>query len=257
LDSGSIGRIQELAVEEVLRATANVMQQQAAKPQDKRLGFGPVLDGVTVLAHPFDPQASDLSAGVPMIVGSTLNEFTSATNHPDLAAMSEAELEKRVRDVHGEQTQAILKVFLDTMPKSTPFERWSAICCVPNRDGAIRQCQAKAALGNAPAFLYWFTWKTPLLDERPGAFHCAEIPFVFDNTDRCDTMTGGGARPRVLAARMSESWIRFAKTGNPNHAGLPQWLPFDAHSIPTMIFDDRIRLEMDPDGAQRRVVLRA
>jgi para-nitrobenzyl esterase len=251
LSRATIQQIRNVPLEELQRAASKVLQAQSGSPAAERLNFGPVLDGVHIPAHPFDPKASELSADVPMMVGSTLNEFTTATNHPEYARMTEAQLEERVRAAHPERAARILEVFRKQMPGSTPFQRWSVINTVAAREGAIRQCTAKAALGKAPAYLYWFTWQTPLFEGRPGAFHCAEIAFVFDNTDRCDSMTGGGARPRALAARMSEAWLHFARTGNPNHAGIPAWKPFDPATVPTMIFDDRTRLELDPDGAER------
>jgi para-nitrobenzyl esterase len=64
------------------------------------------------------------------------------------------------------------------------------------------------------------------------------LPFVFDNTDRCDQATGGGPVARALAAKVSDAWIRFARTGNPNHKGLPEWPAFTAANGATMIFDD-------------------
>ncbi|RYF40002.1 MAG: carboxylesterase/lipase family protein, partial [Cytophagaceae bacterium] len=91
-------------------------------------------------------------------------------------------------------------------------------------------------------YLYWFTWQTQVLDGRPRAFHCAEIPFVFANARICENMTGGGACAAALEARIADAWIAFARTGNPNHRGLPEWRPFKGDSRATMLLDDDCRL---------------
>lgn len=65
-----------------------------------------------------------------------------------------------------------------------------------------------------------------------------ELPFVFDNIERGNQMTGGGKEAFVLADKMSQSWINFAKTGNPNHAGLPEWPVYNSTNTATMHFDN-------------------
>ena len=124
------------------------------------------------------------------------------------------------------------------------------------RQGAVVQAERKTAQGT-PAYLYWFTWKTPVLDGRPRSIHCCDLPFCFDNTDREENLTGGGPRPRELAAAVSDAWIHFARFGNPNHGGLPHWSAFSKESCPTMIFDTQCQLQNNPDREERQVLAKS
>jgi para-nitrobenzyl esterase len=49
---------------------------------------------------------------------------------------------------------------------------------------------------------------------------------------------------------MSEAWIAFARTGDPNHAGLPEWAPFDAERRATMVIDSQPALIDNPRGRE-------
>jgi para-nitrobenzyl esterase len=218
------------------------------------LGFAPVVDGSILPAHPFDPHAPALSADVPMIIGTTLNEFVTAINHPEYEEMTPADLEKRVTSLFGAQAPEVLAAFRQRTPIASPFDLWSHIGASSVRETAIAQATAKAALGAAPAYLYWFTWQTPVLNGRPRAFHCSEIAFAFANTDRCETMTGGGADARALAETVSDAWIHFARSGNPNHPKMPHWSAFNAERVPTMIFDNHTQLLNNPDGGEQRSI---
>ena len=106
------------------------------------------------------------------------------------------------------------------------------------RRAALQQATAKAAQAAAPVYLYQFAWNSPVLDGRLRSYHCAELPFVFANTDRCDQATGGGAAARALANGICDAWVGFARRGDPNHGGLPAWPAFTAAGGATMIFNN-------------------
>ena len=266
LTASTIDQLQTLPYTQLSHASQEVMRKNNPRPAGgipnirrmaEMLGFSPVVDGTVLPAHPFDPQASAISADVPMIVGTTLNEFVTAINHPEYESMTDAELEQHVRGIFGDKTPAILVAFRQRTPSERPFDLWSHIAASTMREQAIKQCKAKTALGKAPAYLYWFTWQTPILNGRPRAFHCSEIAFAFDNTDRCENMTGGGADARSLAAKISEAWIHFARTGNPNYAGMTHWAEFTPETVPTMIFDNKTEAVNNPDGGEQASIAEA
>lgn len=221
------------------------------RPANMRVDFAPTVDGDDLPDMPFRPNAPSLSAGVPMMIGSTLNEFAHGINHPDIEAMGETELMSRVEQFAPGQSARIVAAFRATTPDASPFDLWSRIVSAPVRQAAVDQAAAKASAGSAPAYLYWFTWRTPILDGRPRAFHCLDIPFIFANTDRCATMTGGGARARDLSLKMTDAFLAFARNGNPNTASGVAWPAFQPARARGMIFDDTCRVEPLSDASER------
>lgn len=217
----------------------------------QNLSFSPVVDGLVLPACPFQPQAPAISADVPMMIGTTLNEFVTGINHPEVEAMTEADLLVRAESFLPGRGASLVEAFRRRTPDAAPFDIWSRIATTPIRTAAVEQAVAKAALGRASAYLYWFTWSTPVLDHRPRAFHCLDIPFAFANTDRCGSMTGGGDEARALSAQIADAFVAFARQGDPNHAGLPRWSPVTPKAIATLTFDKATRLEIDPDAVER------
>jgi para-nitrobenzyl esterase len=221
----------------------------------RQIGWQPVVDGKVIPQQIWDPTAPQLSADVPLLVGSVLNEFVTAMDKPDAFSMTNDELSAKIGAAYGsDKSKEIIDAFRSGHPKANPFQLYSIISVASVRERAVKQARLKAALGQAPAYLYWFAWQTPILDGRPMAFHCAEIAFCFDNSDVAETMTGGGPGARALGSKVSQAWIDFAKKGDPNHSGLPHWSPVSSDKLPTMIFDDVCEAKDYPDRGEQKVM---
>jgi len=263
LNGSSVDKLQEIPVDQLVAAAVAVTRRPPPpggiidfRRVGGQLGWAPVAGPKSMPRQPFDPDAPPQSAQIPLLVGTTLNEFVHATNHPEYMQLTDDVLKTRAQGVFGDKANDVIAAARAVYPNAIPFEIWSVIAVSSVRGSAITQAQLKAAQNAGPAYLYQFTWQTPVLNGRPMAFHCAEIAFAFDNTERCRKMTGGGQAARDLAAKVSEAWIHFARTGNPNHSGLPHWPEFNAQARPTMIFDDRCEVRNNYDQALQEAVSR-
>jgi para-nitrobenzyl esterase len=77
--------------------------------------------------------------------------------------------------------------------------------------------------GEAPVYRYHFEQAPPMPAGQPsrGAYHSADIEFVFETLD--SKRLPWTADDRKLSDLISSYWTNFAKTGNPNGVGLPEW----------------------------------
>lgn len=263
IQPGNLGALHHLPVQQLLNAGMQAMRrcsQEMPEPRTfddmlRRLGWMPTVDGRVLPDNPFDPTAPELAAGVPLLVGTNQNEFVNGVDNPGAYDLTLAELEQQMAARYGERSPAILAAFARAYPGALPFDLLSIISTASVRQQAVEQASRKAAQGAAPAYLYLFNYRTPILDGRPGAFHSAEIAFVFNNLECCPNLTGGDPRAHRLAGQMSEAWIQFARTGDPNHPGLPAWPAVTPDVATTMIFDTECCVQEDPGIAARRIVL--
>jgi para-nitrobenzyl esterase len=116
---------------------------------------------------------------------------------------------------------------------------------------SIRQAEAKLAGGSAAVYMYQFAWETDYLNGLVRAGHGLDTPFCFDNPGGRPT-TGTRAGKLEMAATMSAAWIAFARNGNPNYEGLPEWPAYDTGRRATMILDVPPSVVDDPFGDERR-----
>jgi para-nitrobenzyl esterase len=212
------------------------------------LRFGPVVDGKTLPANPFDPTAPEISAGVPLLIGSTQTEVTFFPGQ-QLDPIDQAALRARVKQTFrtsNVEADKIIAVYKSVNPGisniDVALESASDSFAWTN---ALTAAERKAALQKAPAYMYYFKWRSPVRDGKLKAMHCMEIPFVFDNPDAGKPMTGSGEDRYALAAKISAAWVAFARTGNPSQKGLT-WPAYNTTNRATMILDDKCEVVDDP-----------
>jgi para-nitrobenzyl esterase len=111
---------------------------------------------------------------------------------------------------------------------------------------AIRLAEAYASRRAGSAHLYEFAWQPATFDQRIGACHASELPFVFDNLhDKSFTALLGPNPPQQIADTMHSAWVAFATTGDPG------WPPYDAATRSTMRFDTNSKVIEDPQARER------
>lgn len=252
LSKSQLRELQKVPVDKLSAAATNALRK-TARPRGVRrdtfgeTGWGPTVDGHSLPVHPFDPSAPAISADVPLITGTNLHESVNGLDHPNANAMTTEEMIQEVHNLYGEDADAIIAAYRQDYPGSSPFALYAVIATAKWRIPAIMQAERKAALGAAPAYSYIYSWRTPVLDDRIGPFHAAEISFVFDNADICDHYSAGDPGAFTLSKQMSTAWTSFARTGNPNHSGMPHWPAYTAESRSNIYFNTPCEVRNRPE----------
>jgi para-nitrobenzyl esterase len=214
-----------------------------------RIAFTPVIEGNIISHLPFEPGAPDLAPDVPVMIGTTETEGTY--NAADLVEMDAAEMHKRLNAPTslGKDADQIIDLFQKRRPRATPAEIYFTITSMPL--AAIRQAEHKAAQGKAPVYLWQINWRSPVRDGLFLSPHCVELPFVFNNVWHAPEMVGTGPEIQPLADQASATWAAFARTGDPNHSGIPHWPAYNAIERPTMVIDNEWKVVNDLNREER------
>jgi len=253
LNASRVDELQSIPPSQLLAAMRMLAPSPAGGP---RGNFAPVLDEKILPAHPFDPTASPVSATIPILVGCNTHEQTFfALNDKAAFNLDEAALQMRIGALVGEANSAqVIETYKREHPGQSPSELFFLIGTDRGmRMNSIRLAERKFAQGRAPVYMYLFAWKSPALEGKLRAPHTVEIPFVFDNTDTPVEMTKGGPEVKALAAKTSDAWIQFARSGNPNHKGLPNWPAYTTDQRATMVFDTTSKVVNDPGTEGRKL----
>jgi para-nitrobenzyl esterase len=258
ISRASLEKLHSLPTSALMRVQTELQRRLAANGRGRTGGglggWSPVVDGKVIPAHPFEPGAPDVSAKVPMLIGTCLNEMVNGTDNPERETLTGEELEKRVSERYKDHATDIIAAYRREYPTESPFGLWAAISAAGMRQNAIAQAERKAAQGAAPAYMYIYAWRTPALGGQIGTFHSSEITFAFDNANLCTHYSANDPGGLALSSKMGQAWASFARSGNPGHGGLPAWAAYTADKRATMVFNAPSSIKDDPEGQGLRLI---
>ena len=193
-------------------------------------GFAPTMDGEVIVAQPFTPAFAEFSKQIPIIIGTTRNEFGANYYGKDVTL---DEARKMLAPTFGEDTDAFIQAYFEAYPDGSLQDMLSLDRTF--RFNSVISCRGVDAQGGAPVWNYLFDWRKP--SDNYSA-HGDELPFFF-NTIEAETRKVPEITPEVarLEEVMSDYWVNFAYTGDPNGEGLPKWHSYAEANEPCMIFN--------------------
>jgi para-nitrobenzyl esterase len=269
VSSARLVDLHRLPVERLIAAltgssgVAGGTQPGDAPADDISTRFSAVVDGVTLPTHPYDPVAPEVSADVPILSGSNETEGVPYADLNDPFWKGEITTDAALRDrvggllrISAADADRLIALYRKNRPRDNHGDLALIIAAdnTPTRQSSYIFAERKFALGRAPAYMYYFQWRSPVRSGKLRTMHSMELPFLFDHVDDITFMTGTGDDRYALAAKMSASFMAFARTGSPAAAGLPDWRPFDPTTRATMVFNTDCRLVNDPYGEERRAL---
>ena len=210
-------------------------------------GFGPSPDGETLLQQPFQPDFAEISSDVPLMIGTTFNELQRRFYGQE---MTLEEAKEQLKATFGDDTDAYVEAFAEAWPDYTPQDLLSIDMMF--RPKTIITADAVAETRQAPTYVYMWTWKSPVDN---GSVHGNELNFCFNTLQ-----FHKGALPEPteldyrLADRMADSWSNFAKTGDPNVEGLPEWKAYTADNGECFIFDREVSVRNNFDRRLEEII---
>jgi para-nitrobenzyl esterase len=218
-------------------------------------GYGAVLDGEVIREPVADViKEGRYTRGMPLLIGTCETESALWTAmNPGLASMTGDEFRARVGQLPGVNVDAVIAAYSHGR---TPLEAWTAIMTDQQfRLPAIRTADLHRTHTDA-VWMYLFDHKSPAMDGKLGSVHSLDIPFVWGTltAEGMDQFCGRGPAVEQLSTTLMDTWIAFATSGNPNHAGIPEWHKYDDQRA-TMRFGASVVIDDDPMSAERQALL--
>jgi para-nitrobenzyl esterase len=223
-------------------------------------GFGPVVDGIVLPGHPFDPTAPEISRNKPLLTGWNEDEYTFfAWERKDTESfkLDFTGLQSKLEPQYGQDTRKIIDTYRKSRPNASAPDIFVAISSITMMGlGSVEIAEKKAKQHGAPAYLYNFGYKSemkiPGTDYPMGTPHAMDISFKFNNEvppkeGEQPRMSFGGNRPErfVASHNFAELWTTFARTGKPAAQGVPEWPAYNLKDRPTMRIDTKCEVIND------------
>ena len=241
---------QILALTQIPAKTLLAVQKEVDQEWQGIEAFAPVIDGVSLPAHPLEPPTREAGSPVPLLLGSNRDEWRLFT------VLLQGNMAKAQADLHqifGTATGQVHKIYTQGRAEQAQAAELAWIDMQGDRIfriPAIRQAEAHIRQG-APVWMYRFDWASPLFGGAIGACHGIEMPFVWNNlhTPLAQLLLGDAtAALEPLVERIHAAWAMFIHTGNPNTTALANWPRYDLTRRATILLNEVSQVVNNPQA---------
>ncbi len=262
IQKGDIEALRKISAYELVNAEEKVWVEKVAETP-WTFAIPPYIDGEYIPEHPLDLIRKGAASKVDVLVGTNLNESISwKPDDPNFKEVSERGMHNWIKKIveslgqNADKAESLINAYRETRKDEGSLSAQAVLDAFRTdldfRVSAIRTAEAQS-IQNPNTYMYLFTWPSPLMEGKLGSFHTLEIPFVFGMLDIpiWSEFTGAGEEAKKLSEKIMDSWIRFARTGNPSHSGIPEWPKYNTKKRSTMILGKEIKVVDDPYGKER------
>jgi para-nitrobenzyl esterase len=262
-DARDAGALHRARVSEILRAERGAALRLALRWGS--LPWQPSVDSDLLPEHPHGPIERGLAKGVPVLVGTNRDEWRLfMMGDVKGRRLDEAGLARRLeRALPGANASGVplsrlaLEHYQELRPagqRLSPTEIWVAFQSDRIFHYPARRLAALHSTHTARTYTYLFNWSGPFPLSRLGACHGIEIPFVFGTLRNplLRPVLGVSRSARDLSRVMQDAWIAFARTGQPEHEGLPEWPAYETERRATMLLGPECFVAEKPFGRAHR-----
>ncbi len=238
LTPSDVGKLQTVSPDELLTSTRR---------------SSPLVDGLSVPHETWTNGAPPEAAGVPLIVGNDKEEArVFSTGDPGLYSLDWTSLPVRLvkTGIPQDKVDMVISKYRELHPTETASDIYFIISADRGaRTNAIRQATAKLQQNSGDVYMYYFAWATPIDNGRLKSFHTAELPLAVRLVLNPEA--------EGLSKQIAGAWAAFARTGDPNHAGLPRWEKYSVARKATMIFDAGKTALVDKPGEEELALIQS
>lgn len=227
LSRNNVQKLQDIPAEHIL-AAANKL----------RYRYGPIVDGVDIPNHPFDPEVKPLANNIPIMVGFTKDEMTLYNvGFEWWRNLKDEDLHAQVEKNHGQKTGALIEAYRQLHPSYSARYIYTAIQTARRFIGATALADLKSKQNSGNVYVYAFNWNAAVDNGILKSTHALDVPFVFNNVDKGPILLGTDRATKNFGKQISRLWANFAKTGVPSARGIPQWIPYNERTRATMLLN--------------------
>ncbi len=203
------------------------------------------------------------AAEVDLLVGTNLNETTAMKPKDSISKeIDEEGMHIWIKNIveylgqNKDKAEILIKAYRETRKDEGSLSAQKLLDAfftdLEFRISAIRTAEVQS-IQNPNTFMYLFTWPSPFMGGKLGSCHLTEVPFVLGMLDipYWRIFSGTGEDEKKLSEKIMDSWIAFARTGNPSHSNIPEWPKYNTEKRSTMILGKVIKVVYDPYGKER------